>query len=394
MNNINVILLLLGFLIFRHNYTHSQDLKNYDLREQLKEQNRGYLGKNFSIASDIELWKYLGEISGFYHGAGHRIDIFAEYELTEKLQLNLDFFMVNGSISSGYLGNIREETLFGATWNFSDRAKLRFMDLGQITIGSGLFVENAFASGGEYIYEGSDLRVIAHITGTSIISLAGDLYSLAIEKDNSAFKYGFLTYIFTEGRDFESGDSFEPLTGLYLNATNEISAIYNLEFTYNPDEYKYAFLGKLGFKFGNKDNFKVYGQYRKYESFVTQYMTDNFYDYIPLSFMQRNFTNSQNILASVTDVELYSLHFDFNIKINDHITLESSHEYIDLKRNSNNDRKFFFSERLSYSLEEKMNNSYFFTYVTNRTLVNDSIRYDNNIYNEKIIIGAGLKILL
>jgi len=54
----------------------------------------------------------------------------------------------------------------------------------------------------------------------------------------------------------------------------------------------------------------------------------------------------------------------------------------------------FFSERLSYSLEEKMNNNYFFTYVTNRTLVNDSIRYDNNIYNEKIIIGAGLKILL
>lgn len=60
--------------------------------------------------------------------------------------------MVNGSISSGYLGNTREETLFGATWNFSDRAKLRFMDLGQITIGSGLFVEDAFASGGEYIY--------------------------------------------------------------------------------------------------------------------------------------------------------------------------------------------------------------------------------------------------
>lgn len=70
MNNINVILLLLGLLIFRHNYTHSQDLKNYDLREQLKEQNRGYLVKNFSIASDIELWKYWGEVRGFYHGAG------------------------------------------------------------------------------------------------------------------------------------------------------------------------------------------------------------------------------------------------------------------------------------------------------------------------------------
>lgn len=369
------------------------ELENHKLKDQLLSQQRGLHHKDLSLASDIEIWKYWGDVSGFFHGAGHRIDVFAEYSLTQRITLNADLILVNGSISSGYLGNSRDELLFGATWKFSENSSLRLLDLGKITIASGGFVEEAYASGGYYFYKSDKWLFRSYILGTSSIDVSGDLYTISAQRDLFVGSLGFVTYLFSRGLDFSSGDKYEPIHSLFFNIKDSLSLILNVEAGYNIDAKKHYHVAKLGFK-NKSQKFKLYLQKRYYEELITTYMDSNVYDYIPLNLMDRSYTNPQNIFGRNTSVDTRGVHLDLAYQLSQRFSYEGMHEYVQLKYGQDREEKFFYNEKFKYSLKKQRNNSYIFGYLTNKTLVSPFFKYDSDIYNESFIIGLGLKIFI
>ncbi len=393
MKNKKYILFGLLFSLFFNFAFADYELENFKLKDQLLTQERGLHHKDLSLASDIEIWKYWGDVSGFYHGAGHRIDVFAEYSLTQRITLNADLIFVNGSISSGYLGNTREELLFGATWKFSENSSLRLLDLGKITIASGGFVEKAYASGGYYFYKSDKWTFRSYILGTSSIDVSGDLYTISVERDFSFGSLGLITYLFSRGLDFSSGDKYEPLHSLFFNSQSTQSLILNVEAGYNIDAKKHYHVVKLGFKSESK-KFKLYLQKRYYEELITTYMDSNVYDYIPLNLMDRNYTNPQNIFGTNSSVDARGAHLDLAYQLSKRLSYEGMHEFVQIKHGQDQEEKFFYNEKFKYSLKKQRNNSYIFGYLTNKTLVSPFFKYDTDIYNESFIVGLGLKIFI
>ncbi len=371
----------------------AKELVNQDLYSQLQEQKRGYSTKKFSIASDVELWKYWGDVVGFYHGSGYWIDIFAEYNLTDRVSLNLNQALVNGSISSGYLGNYRNVSIFSMNWEFSEKSAIRLFDLGPLTIGSGVLVEDALVSGARFHYQFSDYRFEAIISGTSVISVDGDLYTFSFEKESSKKRVGFLSYIYSRGLDFKSGEKYEVLPSLYFVSQKESRFIYGFEYAYNVSEQKNIYLLKLGHSFFD-GGVEFYTQYRHYDSYGVSYFDNELYDYIPLSLMDRNYTNSQNLLGDSLERSITSLHLNFNFQINNRLSYLGTHEYVYTDYKFTDQKQLFINEKLYYSLKDYRNNSYLFTYITNKTLGSTNFRYAQDIYNEKYIIGLGIKLFL
>ncbi len=370
-----------------------EKLKNNELEEQLITQERGYINESFSIGADLELWKYWGNNESIYHGAGYWLDIYSQYKLYENLNINLKTIMLNGTISNGYLGFQRTRHVLSIDWDINDKSNLRLLDLERVTVGAGIFVDDSYISGGIYSYQ-TDYKFYALVSGTSVINKQGDLYSFSLEKEYKYSSLGLSTYTFSKGTDLSDSDKLENNLGVYIKPTQDSDSVHNIEAVINPENSKYAYSIKLGHQFFNK-NIQLYAQHRIYDKNVNSYTRFSRYSYIPLELIERDFVNPQNIFYSTGKTKVYSGHLNYSFKLNDLLSLEGSHEYVDLEQPDFKFQKFFYYEKLKYDLGKNKNNSFVYLYLTNKSLNNKSINFNSDIiYTRDNTVGLGFQIFI
>lgn len=196
----------------------SQETQNHDLRQQLQNDpsRRANLDGPVLWATDFRIFKQWGSLE-YYHGPGYWIDGFGEYSPFEDLTVNGHLILQNGSTSYGYLTTSSIYALPSVTWRprmWSDRRNLtlRFFDLGRMTVGTGLLIEDQEMSGFSAEFTlGENGWARFMFPGTSVINESGDLYAADIGfKPRPYWTYGLTSlYIYSFTRYDATADAYD-----------------------------------------------------------------------------------------------------------------------------------------------------------------------------------------
>ena len=108
-------------------------------------------GENYALAADLHaFWNVNNNGDDYYH-SGYWFNSFFEYQPEAQITLNLKLSIFNPSNSYGYNAPARIVPFMAATWSpptfFEMQFALKGGDLGRVTIGAGLLVEEKEMSG-------------------------------------------------------------------------------------------------------------------------------------------------------------------------------------------------------------------------------------------------------
>jgi hypothetical protein len=158
----------------------SQSMSNDHIREQVETTAWRVLprGENYSLAADLHAFWNVNNGAGDYYHSGFWANGFVEYKPDPQVTMNLKLSIFNPSNSYGYNSGARIVPFFAATWApppvLGMQFALRGLDLGRVTIGSGLLAEEKEMSGLQASLGNDVFNLVLIKPGTSVYEISGD----------------------------------------------------------------------------------------------------------------------------------------------------------------------------------------------------------------------------
>ncbi|MBS1959593.1 MAG: hypothetical protein JST80_08995 [Bdellovibrionales bacterium] len=164
---------------------------NQNLAEEVRDNPYRILPRNshYSLALDADFFKptfvggdnFLYYKWDFYHGNGYWLTARAEFKPVEKLSINLKTLITQGTSSNGPVYNAMfvpllaltyREELAGFDW------ETRLSDIGRLTVGTGLFIEQKDTMGGYIMARRGGFAAALMVDGTGSWRLDGGVAAL------------------------------------------------------------------------------------------------------------------------------------------------------------------------------------------------------------------------
>jgi hypothetical protein len=277
-----------------------------------------------SWALDAEFFRRTTGASDFYHGVGHWLTNRLEFRPSSSVVLNLKSIAYNGTASLGYTGasGVYHLPVLTLRSDVSGEgvATARIGDLGRVTYGAGLTIEERETNGVDASVFWPWVGVRARADGTGGYQLNGDLRYLEVVEGGSRAGLGVLTgvgepeipasvHAWLDWPFVLEGFTVSPALE-WARRNSRDAGLLRLRLTHQSSRFFAEFVPQV----------------RWYQEGFAKGWTDR--ELVTVSYDQHSvpYTNSFNIFLVDAEVLASSVRLDLNVRINDGVSLRSENE--------------------------------------------------------------------
>lgn len=215
--------LIIGIFFCSVSFGYQDYRRNENLKEELDQQPYRVLPHNdvYSFALDAEIYKpYFPTDNPIYetdynHGAGYWLDFRSEVKVKNSLIFNSKLVFTEGTSSFGPIEKSVILPFIGFSYqnyyNENHGVRMRIIDMGRMTIGNGLIIEQKDTNGGRLSYFFGEHELSFLVDATGSFRIDGGIYAFLFHERND--QYGMYTLL-----QEEIGFHYLPIFSIYGNA--------------------------------------------------------------------------------------------------------------------------------------------------------------------------------